>query len=78
MYMFEIIDMYVGGGVRVYFKDRWNFIDCFSLISFIVYYALRIYIDNNPDGDNIVMWECSKLINCLNLFFIWFKVSWFL
>ena len=75
-----MLDMYVGG-IKVYFKDRWNWVDCISLMCFILYYAMRIHIALNPEveeGDNIVLWECSKLVNCFNLFFIWIKISWFL
>jgi hypothetical protein len=77
MYIYELMDMYVGGR-KVYFKDKWNWIDSISLLNFIAYYTLRIYIDKNPDEDNIVPWECSKLINCFVLVFIWIKISWFL
>ena len=77
MYFYEIIDMYVGGR-KVYFKDKWNWIDSISLLTFIAYYTIRIYIANNPDEDNIALWECAKLVNCFVLTFIWAKISWFL
>ena len=69
--------MYVGGRV-VYFKDKWNFVDTFSLLCFIIFYTMRIYIAINPHADTISLWECSKLVNCFNLFFIWIKISWYL
>jgi len=77
MFFFEIMAMYVEGAIT-YFKDKWNWIDCLSMINFMTYYASKIYIDNNPDVNTYNLTELARILEVFILLFMWLKISWFL